>query len=133
MSYYYNRLALIELIQILHDASLVVGIKRVGCFVKENVVWILIDSSCYKNALLLPLAQSYAITPNLGIKLQWQSHHVILNASYLGSFQQTFLVYVAIINSNVSSDTFREDDTILHNNTMMLSITVGKEEAGAVL
>ena len=55
MSYYYNRLALIELIQILHDASLVVGIKRVGCFVKENVVWILIDSSCYKNALLLPL------------------------------------------------------------------------------
>ena len=59
MCNYYNRLAPIELIQVLHDASLIVSIKRVGCLVKEDVVRILIDSSYYKNALLLPLAQSY--------------------------------------------------------------------------
>ena len=97
MCNYYNRLASIELIQVLHDASLVVGIKRVGCLVKENVVRILIDSSCYQNALLLPLAQSYAITPNLGVELQRQSHHVILDASYSNDILFLPRIYIKVV------------------------------------
>lgn len=37
------------------------------------------------------LAQSYSITSDFGIKLQQLNHHVILDAGYFGSFQQTFL------------------------------------------
>jgi len=59
-------LALIELIQVLNDASLVVGIERVGRLVKEDVVGILIHRPCYQDTLFLSLAQSHAITPNLG-------------------------------------------------------------------
>lgn len=119
MSHNHNSLALVELTQVLHDASLIVGIERVGRLVKEDIVWILIHRPCNQDTLFLSLAKSHAITPNLGVELQRQSHHVILDASYLGSFQQPFLVYIAIINSNISCDTLREDNTILHDNTTL--------------
>ena len=119
MSHNHNGLALIELIQVLHDASLIIGIERVCSLVKEDVVRILVNRPCNQDTLFLSLAQSHAITPNLGVELQRQSHHVILDASYLGSFQQPFLIYIAIINSNVSCDTLREDNTILHDNTTL--------------
>ena len=45
MSHNHNRLALIEFIQVLHDAPLVVGIKPVGRLVKEDIVRILIIGS----------------------------------------------------------------------------------------
>ena len=57
MSNNHNRLALIELIQVFHDITLIVGIKRVGCLVQEDIVWVLINSPCYQDALLLSLAQ----------------------------------------------------------------------------
>ena len=97
MSHNHNSLALIEHIQVLHDTSLIVGIERVGRLVKEDIVWILIHRPCNQDTLFLSLAQTYAITSNLGIEFQRQSHYVILDASYLGSFQQPFLIYIAII------------------------------------
>lgn len=45
MSNNHNRLALVELIQVLHDITLVVGIKRVGRLVQEDIVWVLINNS----------------------------------------------------------------------------------------
>ena len=42
MSYNHDSLSLVKLIQVLHDASLIVGIQRVGRLVKEDVVGILI-------------------------------------------------------------------------------------------
>ena len=45
MSHNHNRLALIEFIQVLRDAPLVVGIKPVGRLVKEDIVRILIIGS----------------------------------------------------------------------------------------
>ena len=119
MSHNHNSLALIEHIQVLHDAFLIVGIERVCSLVKEYIVGILVNRPCNQDTLFLSLAQSHTITPNLGVELQRQSHHVILDASYLGSFQQPFLIYIAIINSNISCDTLREYNTILHDNTTL--------------
>ena len=70
MSHYHNRLSFVELIQVLYDASLIVGIERVGRLVKEDIVWILIHRPCNQDTLLLSLAQSHAITSNLGVELQ---------------------------------------------------------------
>ena len=42
MSNYHNRLALVELIQVLHDITLIVSIERIGRLVKEDIVRILI-------------------------------------------------------------------------------------------
>ena len=119
MSHNHNSLSFIEFIQVLNDASLVVGIERVGRFVKEDIVRILINSPCNQNALFLTLAQSHAITPYLGIELQRQRHYIILDASYLSCFQQPFLVYVAIVNGYVSCNTLREDNAILHDNATL--------------
>ena len=119
MSNNHNRLALIELIQVFHDITLIVGIKRVGCLVQEDIVWVLINSPCYQDALLLSLAQSYAITPNLGVELQRQGHHIIPDASYLSSFHQTGFIYFCIIHSYVAPDALREDDTLLHHHATL--------------
>ena len=37
MRHNHNRLALVELIQVLHDITLIVSIERVGCLVKEDI------------------------------------------------------------------------------------------------
>ena len=119
MSNYHNRLALIELIQVLHDITLVVSIERVGCLVKEDIVRILINSSRYQDALLLSLAQSHTITPNFGVELQRQGHHIILDASYLCGSHQTVFIYFCIIHSYVAPNAFREDDALLHHNSTL--------------
>ena len=58
MSNNHNRLALVELIQVLHDITLVVGIKRVGRLVQEDIVRILVNRYLYQDALLLKMAES---------------------------------------------------------------------------
>ena len=42
-----------------------------------------------------------------------------MDARYLCGFQQTFLVDVAVVNSNVAGDAFREDDTVLHDHSAL--------------
>ena len=62
-------LATVERVEVLHDGPLVVGIKGVRRLVKEDVVWILVHRTCYKDALTLPQAQSHAVTAYLRVVL----------------------------------------------------------------
>ena len=97
-----NGLATVERVEILHDGPLVVGIERVGGFVEEDVVGILVHRTGDEDALPLPLAQPHAVTSYLRVVLQWQRHHIVVDARYLCGLQQTFLVNVAVVNSNVA-------------------------------
>ena len=45
-----------ELLQILHDGALVVGIQSVGGLIEEQEIGVLVNGSCNKNTLPLPLA-----------------------------------------------------------------------------
>ena len=77
-------LALIELVEVLHDGPLVVGIKGVGGLVEEDVVGILVHRTGNEDALPLSLTQPHAVTSYLRVVLQWQRHHIVVDARYPG-------------------------------------------------
>ena len=95
-------LATVERVEVLHDGPLVVGIERVGSLVEEDVVGILVHRTGDEDALPLPLAQPHAVTSYLRVVLQWQRHHIVVDARYLCGLQQTFLVDVTVVNSDVA-------------------------------
>ena len=99
-----NGLATVERVEILHDGPLVVGIERVGGLVEEDVVGILVHRTGDEDALPLPLAQPHAVTSYLRVVLQWQRHHIVVDARYPSGLQQSFLVDVAVVNSDVAGD-----------------------------
>ena len=59
--------SLVKFVKLFYYHAFVVGVKRVGGFVKEDVVGVLIYCPSYEYALLLALAQPHAIAPNLGV------------------------------------------------------------------
>lgn len=63
------RFSFIELIKMFHDHALIVGVERVGGFVKEDIVGVLIHGSRYQDTLFLSLAQAYTVTTYLSIIL----------------------------------------------------------------
>ena len=97
-------LATIERIEVLHDGPLVIGIKGVGGLVKEDIIGILVHRTGDEDALPLPLAQPHAVTSYLRVVLQWQRHHIVVDARYPSGLQQSFLVDVAVVNSDVAGD-----------------------------
>lgn len=64
-----RNIAFVELIQMLHNHALVIGIERVGGFIKENIIGVLVHSSCNQDTLFLSLTQTNAIATNLCIIL----------------------------------------------------------------
>lgn len=56
MSHYHDRFSTIELMQMLHNFFFIISVERVGGFVKEQKLRILIYGACYQQPLLLPTA-----------------------------------------------------------------------------
>ena len=101
-------LAFIELVEILYDGALVVGVERVCSLVKENIIGILVHGTGNEDTLFLSLAQAGTIAPDLRIVLQRQRQDIVFDARYLGGSKQLFFVYVTIINRYVASDALGE-------------------------
>ena len=112
-------LASIEPVEILNDGSLVVGVKRVRCLVKEDIVGILVHSTGNEDTLLLSLAQANTITSDLRIVLQRQRQDIVFDTSYLRGSQQPFLIDVAVVHGNIPRDALGEDHAVLHDDTAL--------------
>ena len=108
-------LATVERVEVLHDGPLVVGIERVGSLVEEDIIRVLVHRTGDEDALTLSLTQPHAVASYLRVVLQWQRHHIVVDARYPCGLQQTFLVDVAVVNSDVACDALRENDTVLHD------------------
>lgn len=112
---YDNGLAPVELVEIFHDSPFVVRIKRVGGFIKEDEVGILIHGTGNEYTLLLSLTQPYAVAACLSIVFQRKRHHIVVYTSYLCGLQEPLLVYVTIVDSDVAGDALREYNPVLHD------------------
>ena len=112
-------LATVEPVEILNDGSLVVGVKRVRCLVKEDIVGILVHSTGNEDTLLLSLAQANTITSDLRIVLQRQRQDIVFDTSYLRGSQQPFLIDVAVVHGNIPRDALGEDHAVLHDDTAL--------------
>lgn len=60
-------LSLIELMKVLHNNFLVVSIKRICCFIEEDIFQVLVHGTSYQQSLSLPLADSAAFHPDFSI------------------------------------------------------------------
>lgn len=65
--HYYRCPSFEEALQVLHDDTLVVGVQRIGGFVKEDKLRILIYGTGDEDALFLPLAQPVSFLPYFGV------------------------------------------------------------------
>ena len=114
-----NGFSLIKRVEVFHDGPLVVGIERVGSLVEEDIVGILVYRAGNEDALPLSLAQSHTVASDLRIVLQWQRHHVVVDAGDLCSPEQPLIVDLAIVYGDIAGNALREDDAVLHDHAAL--------------
>ena len=64
----YHSASLIELCQVLHDGTFVLGIQCIGSLIKEDVFRIFLHRTCYEYALFLSLAEAHPIASYFGVE-----------------------------------------------------------------
>jgi NAD(P)-dependent dehydrogenase (short-subunit alcohol dehydrogenase family) len=70
-----------------------------------------------EQALLLALADAYAVLPNLGIVAQGKRFYKTLYVGHFGCIQQPAPVYVFFTKGNVSGNGIGKQEPVLHHHT----------------
>ncbi len=119
MGYDNDSPAFVKFRKIFNYSSFVLSIEGICRFIKENEVWILIDSTGYENTLFLPLTETNSVTTNQCIIFKRKSHYIVMYVGYECRFFKTTDVNIAIVNRNVTGNGFRKYHSVLHDDTAM--------------
>ena len=67
MGHYYNGFVLEYMFKVVHNHPFIVGIQRIGRFIKKDIIRVFVYCTCNEYALLLPLTDAYAVRANFGV------------------------------------------------------------------
>ena len=115
------RLVLEEQVQVVLYGLFVVGVERVGGFVKEQIVRVAVDGACYQQALLLPLAQSLSGVAYFRVVFQRQRFNEVAYVCHFHGIEHPFLVDGLAVGSDVSGYGVAEYESFLHHHSAMLA------------
>ena len=115
----YDGLVLEELVEILHNDLLVVGVQRVGRLVEEEVRRVLVRRAGNQYPLFLPGAKAVAVNTDLRVVAQRQAFNPIAYVRHIRSLPHARHVRSLVAQANILSDGVGEDVALLHHATAL--------------
>src|SRR5690606_11089266 len=120
MSYHNDRPSFKKLLQVFKDDCLIVGFKRISCFIKEQQRRIFVNGPGYEYSLFLSLAYTITFRPYFCMVSQRQGFDEVMNIRNPGRLVKLLLINHFIAHGYVASNSIRKDKPFLHYHTTLL-------------
>src|SRR5258708_16041795 len=103
-----------EILQILHNFLFIVGIQCIRCFVKKQIIGVLVYGAGNQYALFLPLAYPNPFRAYLRIKSVGYRFHKRENIGGLATMHHSFIVHRFLAYSNITGNGITKNIAVLH-------------------
>ena len=112
---HHHRLAVVEIIQVVHDLRLVGGVEGVRRLVEEDVLRVLVDGSGDEQSLSLPLAHAASLHADSGVVAQRHLADETIGVRHQGGLLEVVQVHRVGVQGDVVGDGVAEEEALLHH------------------